>query len=109
MFTICLSLSQVDSSLDGGHQKESGSVIEEERACFSPAHCKGTSSETIRQTTAISQTPLRPPQALTAATASFVPYLHISHWSPCEPPPQEAKVVVEEKKKKHRRKKKTKR
>ena len=113
----------VGISLDGGQRRErlkSGSVIEEERACFSPALCKGT-SEAIRQT-AISQTPLRPPEAL---TASFVPYLHVGAWSECQQPPASQEdgggqqpvavstttVVLEDKKKnkKHRRKKKRRR
>lgn len=55
-------------------------VIEEQRACFSPSLC--TSSEVI-SLTAISQSPpLRPPEAL---TSSFVPYLHVSSWSDCQP------------------------
>ena len=118
---------QVGDSLNGlflfgggenGEALDSGSeVIEEERACFSPALCKGRSTtEAIRQT-AISQTssPLRPPEAL---TASFVPYLHVGPWSDCQPPPEEASSAAksgvggqlmpsksEEGKKKHRRKK----
>ena len=119
---------QVGDSLNGlflfgggenGEALDSGSeVIEEERACFSPALCKGRSTtEAIRQT-AISQTssPLRPPEAL---TASFVPYLHVGPWSDCQPPPEEASSAAnsgvggqlmppsksEEGRKKHRRKK----
>ena len=120
---------QVGDSLNGlflfgggenGEALDSGSeVIEEERACFSPALCKGRSTtEAIRQT-AISQTssPLRPPEAL---TASFVPYLHVGPWSDCQPPPEEASASAaksgvggqlmpptksEEGRKKHRRKK----
>ena len=115
---------QVGDSLNGlflygenGEALDSGSeVIEEERACFSPALCKGRTTEAIRQT-AISQTssPLRPPEAL---TASFVPYLHVGPWSDCQPPPEEASSAAnsgvggqlmpsksEEGKKKHRRKK----
>ena len=118
--------SQVASSINlDANRPKSGSVIEEERACFSPALCKGT-SEAIRQTTAISQTsPLRPPEAL---TASFVPYLHVGAWSECQQPPAPQEevdgggqqpvavlstttVVLEDKKKnkKHRRKKKRRR
>lgn len=58
-------------------------VIEEQRACFSPALC---TSEEVISLTAISQSPpLRPPEAL---TSSFVPYLHVSSWSDCQPQPQ---------------------
>ncbi len=70
-------------------------VIEEHRACFSPALCKLSSSsqasillplsEVITQP-AISQqassTALRPPEPL---TAPFVPYLHVGAWSECQP------------------------
>ena len=70
-------------------------VIEEHRACFSPALCKLSSSqasillpsEVITQP-AISQpsTALRPPEPL---TAPFVPYLHVGAWSECQPQQEE--------------------
>ena len=59
-------------------------AIEEkqERACFSPALCTGSSEREAISPAAISQSsPLRPPEAL---TASFVPYLHVGAWSACQ-------------------------
>jgi hypothetical protein len=77
--------------------------IEEERACFSPSRC---SSEAISQS-AISQPPLRPPEAL---TASFVPYLHVGPWSQCQPHTQpDDKDDGGQKKRKKRRRRRQKR